>query len=314
MAPMAQLALWTTIAWLCALVYSRYWHKLIGSKNPEKYAIDSYGAGRTLLFVAWMVVIIFGLGYLSGAMSGNSGSGNGQEPTSKPVTEWPSLGLVIPLALIGMMIYWILMSEIINIAMTMKSRPLAHALVSGSCFAFMALIIMQMFKWNQWANNVYMVFLFTLIMAQAAYLFRRSGLLTIFSLIMLLDLYLVWVSQNGISSEKGNWYVGMIQSPMMQHWPAPIAFRVDGHLIGGGDIFFMSIAVIHARRLFNTIVALGLGIVMTVPLLIITYLYQIWPNMPKAWPYTIFIAPWAILLVLISMWRDRKAAPKTAAN
>lgn len=311
---MVQLALWTTIAWLCALAYSQYWHKFIGSKNPEKYGMNSYGAGKTLLFVLWMAFVIFGIGYLSGAMSGGGGHSNVQEPGGESVTKWPSWNLVLPLLLLAIMMYWVLKREIIGAAMTMKNRRFARVFANLACLGFLALIVLQMFKWNQWANNIYMVLLFTLIMAQVAYLFRRSGLLTIFSLIILLDLYLVWVSQNGISSDKGNWYIRMIQSELMRHWPVPIAFRVDGHLIGGGDIFFMSIAIIHARRLFNTAVAIGLGVLMTAPLLVITYLYQVWPNMPKAWPYTIFIAPWAILLVLISMWRDRKAAQKTAAS
>ena len=298
MPPMLQLAFWATLTLVCSFFYARYWHKLLASKYPKKCGIDSYGIGQTFIFLAWLVFIIFLMGFLSGTLRPGNPSEVGESASSN--TKLSQTTLIILLAW-GLLTIFSVYKSLRIFLLQWQNQTLAIVVGIVSTIALGLLMPMQVLDRQEWANNVYMILIF-ITLSPIAFASKRSGLLIIFSFIILLDIYLVWISQRGIATTQGNWYVSMISSNLIQHLPLPIAFYAGDHLIGGGDIFFMTLVIIFIQRFLNGKLAILMGALMILPMIILPALRSWLPNLPHAWPYTIFIAPWGILLVLYSFW------------
>lgn len=84
----------------------------------------------------------------------------------------------------------------------------------------------------------------------------------------------------------------------MQAFPFPLGFQWGGRLIGNGDIFFTCFLVAFARRLYSLKAAVWCGVLATLPLILLPFAFYILKTPPLAWPYTIFIAPWALILTI----------------
>jgi len=173
------------------------------------------------------------------------------------------------------------------------------------------LILAQMgifFEKTMLLNNIFLIIFFSIAIVPIGFMFRRSGVLTIFSLIMILDVYLVWISgaPSPASLEKKNWYISMFESDLMKNWPIPIGIFDGNHMLGGGDMGFIAIGLVFAYRVFGRVAAVIFSLLSTTPLLLLPLIKE-WLDLPSmAWPYTIFIAPWAILLCLLSWLRDNR--------
>ena len=110
-----------------------------------------------------------------------------------------------------------------------------------------------------------------------------------------------------VSGQSQSWYVEMFHSEFMKHFPFPIGFRWDNHLLGNGDIFFMCLTAMYTKRVWNRTGAVIAGVLMTLPLVLLPLAVYILSAPPLAWPYTIFIAPVALTVAILRK-DDRKIA------
>jgi hypothetical protein len=178
------------------------------------------------------------------------------------------------------------------------------------------LLFFQLGVWekNILTNNLFAILIASVLMTPIAFLFKRSGILVVFSLIMILDIYLVWNSGQSALSPGKNWYIAMIQSDLMRHWPVPLALVTQTRMLGLGDVCFTIFGMIFAYREFNKLTAIAFTILATAPILLLPLAHQYFPDLPSFFPYTIFIAPWALLLVLASFVREKYFRTSPADN
>lgn len=299
----ALLVFWAVICWFGGMIYSGYWYELIGLKDPKLHGIETYGPRQVLVLVATIFGMILLMAFLSGSFE--SGTSSPERPLSPGDSQinWPQWVLVLGLGLM----MWRFLNQQAALFISKIIEKKWTAFIAGllSELVFGVLVGLQIFYDYALTNNVFLALLF-LIFVPMAFIFRRSGLLTVFLLIMALDLCLVWFSGDGLSQKGGNWYVRTMTSDLMNYWPVPLALRVGPRMLGGGDIFFMTLVVVYAKKTFGKRIAVMAGLATTLPLLILPWAYVIWPSLPAFWPYTIFIAPWGILLILISIFRERR--------
>ncbi len=303
---MEGLFLWATAGWLSFLFYAHYFWKYAVSRNPAQFNVDIVDARRA----AWALVVlaawIFFFGIISGAIFGSS-----QAP-SPPGGDSIAIDFVdLFSGLIAGMCLLILVqnaNKFLSAIWPDKKRlAFCASMLFGACMIPLFLAQMDIFfQKTMFLNNIFLIIFFAVAIVPIGFMFRRSGALTLFSLVMLLDVYLVWMS--GVAAEtpeKKNWYIAMIQSDLMNSWPVPLGFFDGKHMLGGGDMGFIAIGLVFAYRTFGRGAAVLFAIFSTTPLLLLPLVKE-WLALPSmAWPYTIFIAPWAILLCLISWYLEQ---------
>lgn len=296
------LFLWATAGWMTFLVYAHYWWKYVGSKEDGKSRVDTIGAKQAL----WGVGILAGWIVVFGILSGALGPDKNGSSTGGGIATQVFVGIISALAL------FVLTENLIVFlrGILPSRRRLAFFLSMAMSFLMLVLLSSQAGFLPEFlpktvlSNNIFLIIFFALVIVPLGFSFRRSGILTIFSLIMLLDIYLVWLSGQAASSDGKNWYVAMIQSDLMQNWPIPIAFFDGRHMLGGGDMGFIAIGLVFIYREFGKGTAILFALLSTLPLLLLPSIRELLDLPQMAWPYTIFIAPWAILLCLVSWWRQ----------
>ncbi|GEM_PF-2286037 len=311
---MEGLFVWATVGWLSFLLYAYSWWKWVGSKNPKKFNVNSVGAREALGMVAILFAWIVLVGFLSGALL--SGVKNPSEANA--VSDPNHLrAILVPLfvGVIAMMAIYILNESFLYFlgGVFPKGKWLiAGLLILMNLLLFFPASISQMSglsKDTLLVNNLFLIVFFSIVVVPMGFMFRRSGVLTVFSLIMLLDIYLVWMSGGEASSGKQNWYITMVQSDLMKKWPVPTCIVSNSRVLGGGDMAFIAFGMIFASRAFNYKIAALFALISTLPLLFLPHIKASLNLSIAAWPYTIFIAPWAIFLCLASYFYDKKSSP-----
>ena len=294
-----ELSLFAVASWVLALVYHHY-SKDMKAMIPK----NSLGLKEVIRFVAQFAVMIFIIGLISGALS-FSDNPKSNDPTLPAAPLWPHWSISLPIAILAFLVWTLFTAELnkfICHLLNGKNSLLETPILLISNLLILFLIGIQVISPNKITNNIFMFFV-ALMVVPFAMALKRSGVLSLFSLLMLLDVYLVWMASVGTGSGEANkqsWYITMIDSELMRHWPFPIGFIWGQHIIGNGDIFFMGIGAVYAKQVSGNRAAILSGIAMTAPILLLGWVKEIWPNMPSAWPYTIFIAPIAILVALLS--------------
>lgn len=288
------------LSWILALIYFRFQQRFSNSLP------DSVGARQIFIAVLYLAGFIFFLGFLSGALSDPVSAAPKPDPGNSGSTwQW-----LLPVGVLGILL-WQAFLALIRPAFCYlfdSSNPILFWFVWFPIAVALGLLIsLQIAGPGDLLNNFFMLFV-VLLVADIATRLSRGGLLTLFSLIMLLDIYLVWMGMAPATEKSSggeSWYIAMIKSDLMQHWPFPLGFRWNGRILGNGDIFLTGVAVVYALRVWRLAAAVVAGLLMTAPLIALPYLYKIWPDLPTAWPYTIFIAPVAILIALLAPRRGK---------
>lgn len=291
---MIGLAILTAVSWLVALWYSKHYRRL-GLNERE----NTIGPGYVLFMLVFLAGFIFFLGFVTGVSSPQPEDASGPK-TPSPTEKFFSGSLIFFFAALLWMVIVVGLEKFFQPLMKNSSLFPVVAYAIPVIVAF--LILSQIFFQNAAMNNIFMLFLPVLAVEFATRL-KRSALLTLFSLLALLDVYLVWLANapvGGGAGSGGSWYIALFKSDLMRHWPFPLGFRWGDHLIGNGDIFFMSVVVAYAYRALPFKWAILSGVTMTLPLLLIPIAMSIFPSMPKAWPYTIFIAPIGLLMTILA--------------
>jgi len=288
MPDMFGLALLATLAWVLALVYYNRCHPL---HEQEKNTIGFKYACQILVQFALMIYL-FRL--LSGSGDDNPDSSNAAAANVLSPIQW---GII---ALLGLLLWIAFAAESFKISdFFLKNHQTARITVRGSLIIILtALMLTKIFTDLYVFHNILLFFAVTIALVFAVSL-TRVGAITLFLAIMLLDIYLVWMANSAPGDDsKTSWYVSMIMSPFMQHFPFPLGFRWEHRLLGNGDIFFMCLTVMYAKRVWSNTAAVIAGILVTLPLLLLPLASYVLSSPPPAWPYTIFISPIALFIAI----------------
>lgn len=303
--PMAGIAFLVILTWSLALFYYRYFKPSPGLKA------DSFCVRHVGFFIIQFLLVIFLFKFISEGFAQPTGSAAPSDPSSGLPGSNRLVGFGF-LALLALVLWGVFVREISRFIFQFGNFSLNARLIIKVVIGFlvMAMIVAQMFSRNQILNNVYMFFVIFLV-AELAFVLSRSAFAALFGAIMLADIYLVWLAVGSGDSDgvKVSWYVKMFYSDFMRHFPFPLGFRWGERMLGNGDILFMCLAVVYTKRLLSLRAAIAAGLIMTVPLLLLPLVYKLFSRVPIAWPYTIFIAPVALAVVLIAWRRSVKVCP-----
>ncbi len=296
-----------TLAWILAMTYHHKCHAMVTDR-------DRLGLKFVGVFIVSFLVGVTGMYLLSRAAApvevtppapvspGESGM-RLVVPSEKglSVLQWTFIG-AFTLIFYSTFIT-LLRRGILHLSGNKVEKALGWSLVS-------AIVIWGLFlvkvAWNPVLVGNLLLFLIILPAFELSLLIRKSGFLGLFGLIMVLDVFLVWAFNdispdaaiNPIQAVGDNWYVSIFRSKFMHHFPWPVGFRWDGRMLGNGDVFFICLTVMYLKRVWSARAAIVAGLLVTAPLLAIPYVSQL--TGITAWPYTIFIAPFALVMALLA--------------
>lgn len=286
---MIAIALLTTLAWIVALFYYRLGHS---SKDAYK---NTWGWKIVALVLLQFAIGLLVFRFLS-KVDLPSVSPEDGAPTGKlSDIQW------FIIAALSVFIWIVLKTEIADVLSRFWKKSTywefgARFLVA---FTLTTLILNQVFIHNVILNNLFVLFIVVLAL-EFSIRFTKPAFMALLGAIMLADIYFVWMAASATATAVGqSWYVKMFHSEFMNHFPFPIGFRWGGHLLGNGDIFFMTMTVMYARRVWNLKAAVVAGIAMTLPILLLPLAAHLLSAPPLTWPYTIFIAPVALILAAL---------------
>lgn len=284
-----------TLAWILALIYYRF-----ASISKEKFQ-NTLGLKFIAFFFGSFILMILLLKFVTGLNSSQAA-----ENSDSPSGGGLSLLQWIFIISLSCLLWNGLFGEIsTQLKRWLMNFPRWQAVSRLTLAILIALLILQQIFWdNHFLNNI---FLFTVIVIVIEFAMRlkRGAFALMFGLIMLLDIYLVWITSGSGQGSKVSWYVSMFQSEFMQYFPFPIGFRWGNRLLGNGDVAFMCITVMYTRRVWGLVPAVVAGVVTTLPLLLLPFAVQLLGVSPPAWPYTIFIAPVALFIAIFAKEKTR---------
>ncbi len=307
---MVPIFLLATLAWILALVYYQKCNGLVPIK-------DEWG---------WKFVARFFLGFSIGIVVMYLISRNPTPVLSAPKVESGSVpliiaGLTLPqwavIVVFACLFYGTFVFLLIrSIKYLSGSRKKLAQILSflGACIV--SSLFTAKVMWNPPIVGNILIFLIILPVLEFAIRLKKSAFIGIFSIIMLLDIFLVWAFNstpavaaiNPLQVSDGNWYISIFKSKFMQHFPWPIGFRWDGRLLGNGDVFFICLTTMYLKRVWNTRAAILAGVLVTAPLLVLPYVSEALGI--YFWPYTIFIAPVALIMAALAPKRAHIAIPQ----
>lgn len=234
-------------------------------------------------------------------------AGPGAKPV--PIAYGLSYGQILFIGILGTLLFLGFSGMLAQVLLyLLKGRKQALSVLPSLILG--PLLIMKMLYNPTIVGNI-LVFLVLLISLNFATRLTKSAFISIFIVIILLDIYLVWctsVTASALPSSRAEvadeldagWYIAMFRSNFMQHFPFPVGFRFADHLLGNGDIFFMGVTVMYAMRVWSMRAAVTAGVLMTLPLLLLPFAHLVLKTPPMAWPYTIFIAPVALCIAIFA--------------
>lgn len=190
-----------TLAWVLTLVYQKY------ARHYNAKDENFIGAKMALVIIIQLTVMIFVFRYLS-EMAGSFRSAPTQLPNGPP-TPKPWWKYVLPLSLIGLLSFVLLRSFAKEVASFVNSLLgtendswWGRYVITMAHIGFAFLILAKIFINNPAINNIYM-FAIILFAAQFGYMMSRKGCITIFTAIAILDVFLVWMTSSGSTSDGG---------------------------------------------------------------------------------------------------------------
>lgn len=276
-----------SLAWLLGIFY---YTKTRHLKEP---VLEQWNAKVVLYFVLILVVsvlVFYGFSTLAPKRP--------PDDAAKAAT-----GLV----LVQWVVIWVLAAFLFRAIMNeLKSLLKRRAAFFGAAFILGFLLGMKILYNQVFFANLMLIGLMCVLTMEFAVRLKRSGFITFFALIAVVDICLVWLTSNvgnvgSISGHSGtattgNWYMRMFQSEFMQHFPFPLGLRWEGRMLGNGDVFFLCLTAMYAKRVWSTRAAIIAGLLATLPIILIPLAIYIFKTPPIAWPYTIFIAPVALFI------------------
>lgn len=289
-----------TLAWILSLVYYKF------AAEPKEKFQNTFTLKHVVFLLLGFVGMILFLKFITGLTVSQDLTAS---PTDKQNPTGPTLFQWVFIWFLAFLLTTALFGELsLQIKRWLRNYPvwqIAVKIFTGALIGF--LIFQQIFSENHFLNNVFLFFVVIVIIELAVRL-KRSAFALLFGAIMLLDIYLVWMAAS-VPREGGgsgiSWYVSMFQSDFMKYFPFPIGFRWGDRLLGNGDVAFMCITVMYARRVWGIVPAVVAGLVATLPLLLLPFAVQLLGVSPPAWPYTIFIAPVALLIAIFAPHKNQ---------
>lgn len=292
-----------------ALAWSALYLRLVREKKlPPVLKFDMCGVKDACVFVVTLGAFIAVLKYACLGVS----SASAAPPTPTVVTDG---GMSWGFELFVFFGFLVVLTQCKNIVLPLWERKFGGGYVSRFiCAGVLALpisylVVKQVWAFSELTNNIFMLLVAFSFFVPLAFTMKRGGLVTLLLLIMALDVYLVW--NTGTTATTG-WYVQMIRSDTMQHWPLPMMIRVGGHGIGGGDVFFAVLVCVYALRRFGVASAVLSALLVSAPIVFIPIAGR-YVHLPGAFPYTIFIAPVGLFLACWKPVQQPAVAPPVTA-
>lgn len=276
---MIAITLLTTLAWIVALFYYR-----LGHSSKDQYK-NTWGWKIVVLVLCQFAVGLLLFRFLSG-VDAPADSSEGDAPShGLSVTQYLVIGVL------AFLMFFVFEAEIVT-RLSRFWRFFARLIICG-------LMYNQVLIHNVVLSNILVLFV-VVIALEFSVRFTKPAFMALLGAIMLADICVVWMAASAPATAVGqSWYVKMFHSEFMNHFPFPIGFRWGNHLLGNGDIFFMTMTVMYARRVWSLKAAVIAGVIMTLPILLLPLAVHVLSAPPLTWPYTIFIAPVALILAAL---------------